>query len=61
MAEHSGLNALHHVMGAIGSLNWLTTSLAVKQTRIERLDGNVCDLGGARIATARKTSLSFTS
>jgi hypothetical protein len=48
-------------MGAIGSLDGLTASRAVKQTRIERLEGNVCDLGGARIATARKTSLSFAS
>jgi hypothetical protein len=48
-------------MGAIGSLDGLTTSLAVKHTRVERLEGNVCDLGGARIAIARKTSLSFAS
>jgi hypothetical protein len=48
-------------MGAIGSLEGLTTSLAMKQTRIERLEGKVCDLGGAPTATARKTSLSFTS
>jgi hypothetical protein len=60
MAEHCGLNVVHHVMGAIGSLDRLTTPLAVKQTRIEWFKGNVCDLGGARIATARKTSLSFT-
>jgi hypothetical protein len=60
MAEHCGLDGVQRVMGAIGSLDGLTTSLAVKQTRIKRLEGNVCDLGGARIATAKKTSPLFT-
>jgi hypothetical protein len=57
MAEQTGLNVVHRVMGVIGSLDGLTTPLAVKQTRIEWLKGNICDLGGPRIATARKTSL----